>query len=224
MQTFVNYCYAFEGRVGEEDTPAMLLAAMHAANEGLVTAMEKDPSLEGMGCTLLATIVVDHCLYWLSVGDSPLYLYRDGQFLQMNEDHSMVPVLEQLVEEGRIQPSELASHPNRNMLRSAMTGDEIELVDCPSSGFPLIPGDILIIASDGIQTLSEEDISLKLDCHHTLAADAITRKLLTAVEHVKKPRQDNTSINVIRIPDPENDTSFKEEDMGKTRLIRRARN
>ena len=222
VQTFVDYCHDVSGSVAGEDTPGMLLSAMKAANEGLTIAMQKDPSLEGMGCTLLATVVVDHLLYWLSVGDSPLYLYRDGQFAQINEDHSMMPVLQQLVEEGKIRPDELSNHPDRNVLRAAITGDEIELVDCPAAGFPLNPGDILIVASDGLQTLNEEAISSRLERHHTLTADAITRKLLTAVKRAKKPRQDNASINIIRIPDPENDMPFQEEDIGKTRLIRRA--
>lgn len=133
-----------------------------------------------------------------------------------------MPVLQQLVEEGKIQAHELASHPDRNVLRAAMTGGEIELVDCPTAGFPLKPGDILIVASDGLQTLDEDCILSKLDRHSTLTADAITRKLLTAVKRAEKPRQDNASINVIRIPDPENDEPFCEEDMGKTRLLRRS--
>mgnify|MGYP000041205587 CR=1 FL=1 len=225
VQTFVDYCHHFESKadvLAGEDMPKMLLSAMAAANEGLADAMEKDPGLEGMGCTLLATVILDNSLYWLSVGDSPLYLYRDHQFVQINEDHSMMPVLQQLVEEGKIQAHELASHPDRNVLRAAMTGGEIELVDCPTAGFPLKPGDILIVASDGLQTLDEDCILSKLDRHSTLTADAITRKLLTAVKRAEKPRQDNASINVIRIPDPENDEPFCEEDMGKTRLLRRS--
>jgi len=224
VQTFVDYCHDYGGGESEaedEDLSEMLIAAMIAANEGLAIAIEKDPRLAGMGCTLLATVIVDQCLYWLSVGDSPLYLYRDSQIAQINEDHSMMPILEELLEEGRIQPEDLADHPDRNVLRSAMTGDEIELVDCPATGFPLKPGDIIIVASDGLQTLSEECILSKLERHKTLAADAITGKLLTAVSNAERPRQDNASINVIRIPDPENDVPFCEEDMGKTRLLRR---
>lgn len=221
VQNFVDSCYDFECQQGEETVPEMLHSAMLAANDGLAIEIEKDPALEGMGCTLLATVVVDDLLYWLSVGDSPLYLYRDGELAQINEDHSMMPVLQQLVEEGKIHPNELKDHPDRNILREAITGDEIELVDSPPAGFSLKPGDIIIVASDGIQTLSEEVILAKLKRHSALTADAITRKLLTAVKRARRPRQDNTSINVIRITDPDNDVSFCEEDMGKTRLIRR---
>lgn len=225
VQTFVDYCHHHESRqemLENTEIPGMLRAAMEAANGELARAIESDPALEGMGCTLLAVIVVDHTLYWLSVGDSPLYLYRANQLVQINEDHSMMPVLEQLVQDGKIKPHELATHPDRNVLRAAITGGEIELVDCPPAGFPLKPGDILIIASDGLQTLDEKCILAKLKRHSTLTADAITRKLLTAVRRAGKPRQDNASINVIRIPDPENDAPFCEEDMGKTRLLRRS--
>lgn len=206
VQTFVDYCYDFGSELGEDDTSEMLYSAMLASNKGLAVAIEQDPSLDGMGCTLLATLVVDRSLYWVSVGDSPLYLYRGSQLIQINDDHSMMPILQQLVDEGRIHLEQLKSHPDRNVLRAAITGDEVALVDCPRTGLPLLPGDIIIVASDGIQTLDEQCIMEELERHSSLTADGIVSKLLTAVIRAENPRQDNASINVIRVPDPENDT------------------
>ena len=200
VETFLDYCNDYHTKYGDQKTPEMLRSAMTAANEALATAIDKDQNLEGMGCTLLAAMVVDGVLYWISVGDSPLYLYREGKLSQINEDHSMMPLLRQLVDEGKIYTYELATHPHRNVLRSAMGGDEIELVDSPSAGVPLESGDIIIVASDGIQTLNENYILTSLDRYHDLTAEEITDKLLADIERAKRPRQDNASINVICIP------------------------
>ena len=200
VEHFVSFCHNLEHREDERNIPEILSAATLTANEGVAVAVEQDPSLEGMGCTLLATAVVDNILYWISVGDSPLYLYREGKLTQINEDHSMLPILERLVQEGKMSLQEFAVHPYRNTLRSAITGDELDLVDCPSAGLPLCPGDIIIVASDGIQTLSDKAIQNILEGCSACKADEIIERLLAAVQEAKKPRQDNASINVLRIP------------------------
>ena len=117
---------------------------------------------------------------------------------------------------------ELAEHPDRNVLRAALSGDEIDLVDCPEESMDLEPGDILLVASDGLQTLDEDGIQLRLERHGALAADAIALKLIKAVENEENPKQDNTSVNVIRIPAiNDNGEPIREEEMeSRTRLIR----
>lgn len=220
VNTFVDYCDRYRCK---ERVPAMLGSAMLAANEALATAMTDNPDLEGMGTTLLAAVVTEDSLHWVSVGDSPLYLYREGDISQINEDHSMMPLLLKQVEDGELNEQDLAEHPDRNVLRAAMTGEEIESVDCPVEATPLLPGDIVIVASDGIQTLDEASIKIRLDRHKSLTAEGITKKLLKAVVTEANPKQDNTSINVIRIPPQGEDKMQKEdeESKSKTRLIQR---
>lgn len=236
VDTFVQFCHDYmEKKESDEggdeqdsesrqvdDIPDMLRAAMNASNAALDAAIDNNIELDGMGSTLLAAVVTENSLHWLSVGDSPLFLYRDGEIAQVNEDHSMMPLLLDEVAAGTLSEAELAVHPDRNVLRAAMTGGSVDLVDCPSASFPLQPADILIVASDGIQTLDDESIKVRLDRHYSLPADGITQKLLKAVEREKRPRQDNASINTICIPDPAKQAMQCEELMSKTRLIRRA--
>jgi|TARA_B110000908_G_C10237219_1_gene444040 serine/threonine protein phosphatase PrpC len=220
VDTFVDYCdrYARKDRVS-----AMLRSAMLAANEALASAMDANPELEGMGTTLLAIVVAEQSLHRVSVGDSPLYLYREGALTQINEDHSMMPLLIEQVKNGELNEQDISSHPDRNVLRAAMTGEELELVDCPLEAIPLLPGDIVIVASDGIQTLDEAAIKMRLDRHKNLSAEGITKKLLKAVVTEANPKQDNTSINVIRIPLPDDEDCQEDDEelKSKTRLIRR---
>jgi len=220
VDTFVDFCdrYPRKDRVS-----TMLRSAMIAANEALAAAMDNNPDLEGMGATLLAAVVTEKSLHWVSVGDSPLYLYHDGEFSQINEDHSMMPLLLKQVADGELSEQDIATHPDRNILRAAMTGEELELVDCPLEATLLHPGDIVIVASDGLQTLDDGAIKIRLDRHKNLTAEGITKKLIKAVCTENNPKQDNTSINVIRIPLPAEDEHQEDDEelKSKTRLIRR---
>ena len=200
LREVVGYCAEFNFEDGIDEAPKVLDFAMKAANQAMAKAIDKDESLDGMGCTLLATLMTKDKLYWLSVGDSPLYLYRKGKMEQINEDHSMVPLIKQLIDEGKLKPEAVFTHPHRNALRSVMGGCEVDLIDCPRKALQLRPGDIVVVASDGIQSLSENSICSVIEKNYHLDAAAISEKLITAVEDVKRPRQDNTSVNVIRLP------------------------
>jgi len=80
---------------------------------------------------------------------------------------------------------------------SAMTGEEIAEVDCPNSGYQLLPGDRLIIASDGLDTLESETILKTSAWSHT--PKECVAGLLKAVDEAKRPRQDNTTIVVVDV-------------------------
>lgn len=198
VRSMVDYCHHL-GVTEKETMPEMLRSAADEATLDLSLAIQSDPLLDGMGTTLLAVVVAGNRLYWISVGDSPLYLYRKGAIKQINEDHSMMPVLVQEVELGCLDRRMLEFHPDRNALRSALTGRDIELIDCPAEGLELLSGDIIVVASDGIQTLSEEAIATCLTEYEDRTAEEISQELIDAVSAVNKPRQDNTSINVIKL-------------------------
>ncbi|MEM8785392.1 MAG: protein phosphatase 2C domain-containing protein [Pseudomonadota bacterium] len=174
-----------------------LRAGLEAAGTALRDFVADNPDAEGMGATLVAAVVDAHALQWLSVGDSGLYLLREGHLERLNADHSMAPVYETMRREGKISDEEFATAPNKHMLRSAVTGDPVELIDCPQAPVALRPGDRLLIASDGLDTLAQDDV-IRLLSRGTPgeAVDA----LIKAVAEVGKPRQDNTTVCVIDGP------------------------
>ncbi|MBK1831352.1 serine/threonine-protein phosphatase [Verrucomicrobiaceae bacterium R5-34] len=199
VRSVADYCQ-YVGMAEKQEVPEMLAAAVQEATLDLSLAIQADPELAGMGTTLLAVVVEGDQLYWISVGDSPLYLYRDGRIEQLNEDHSMMPLLLREVEQGYLDERLLKYHPDRNALRSALTGRDVELIDCPAVGLPLQSGDVVVIASDGLQTMTPDEIAQCLDEFQTCSAEEISQRLVEAVCELKQPRQDNTSVNVIKIP------------------------
>lgn len=197
VQTFVRHCLELDLAIlGNK----VLLEAMDSANQALADLVLESPGLEGMGATLVAVLLENGVMHYVSVGDSLLYLYRDNRLVRLNEDHSMLPVLNAEFQKGEWSAEELENHPERHLLRSAIIGSDIELVDCPKHGWEMKRGDILIVASDGIETLSEEDILACLEKNAGETAERMAESLLGEVLAIQKPRQDNTSINVIQIP------------------------
>jgi len=182
------------------DIPVALRQCLDASNSAILLESKRGPSSEGLGCTLVAVFVIDNRLYWISVGDSLLFVFRGGTLHRKNEDHSMAPIIEKSRLEGKITAEEAANHPHRNALRSALSGDRMELIDCPSNPIELVAGDIIILATDGLLTLSNEEIQAVIVKYKGEGAEFICSALLNAVKAKGKARQDNTLVQVV-IPD-----------------------
>ena len=182
-----------------KNLPLKLNVALDKANRTLAKNISTNPKLHGMGATLIAAHITSQFLSWVSVGDSILYLYRDKKLHRLNDDHSMTPVLQDSVRRGKITHEEARVHPHRNALRSALTGEEIPLLDLREEPYRLKKDDLILLATDGILTLSESEISQVLERCKDQSAKSIADNLLSAVTYQNKPRQDNTLVEVIKV-------------------------
>lgn len=152
----------------DENTPLIakvckriLTDAVNRANTAVFTMSKEEPALEGMGTTLVSLLVVNNTAYFVNVGDSRAYYYRDGELHQITKDHSYV---QYLVDMGMIQPDEAESHPHKNLItRSVGTNADITpdlfVLD-------LRQAQILLLCSDGLTNMvNENDITRVLsDC------------------------------------------------------------
>lgn len=158
----------------------------------------ENPEVRGMGATLLAGVILHNLLYWVSVGDSPLFLYRNGELTQLNEDHSMAPQIDFLVKSGLMDPEVGRTHPDRSVLTSVIIGQEIDAIDCPSEPFRLEAGDLVLFSSDGIQYLDDAKIKAVLASREDESSDEIAKAIGEAIIDLDDPEQDNASFAVIR--------------------------
>jgi serine/threonine protein phosphatase PrpC len=193
---------------------AAMGAALQQANNELARSINETPALASMGCTLVGMHVGADGLQWISVGDSPLFLYRDGKIIRLNADHSMAPLIAESLQKGEITQDEASKHPHRNSLRSAVMGGELSMVDTSSAPVPLYQGDVIVLASDGILTLSDNEIAAQLEVRPTVTAEKLASNLIAAVEVKKRPRQDNTTVQVIIVP-----SSFQAADTISNNLL-----
>lgn len=179
------------------DVRERLEAGLWACNEAIAGKVSNDRTLEGMGSTLVGAAFGPDGMEWVSVGDSPLYLWRDGELALVNEDHSLAPLLDELARAGKITENEAQTDTRRHMLRSAVTGEEIELVDLAAKPLPLVAGDCVILASDGIHTIDEAEIARIVAAYAVDGPQAVASALVRTVDNLRDPHQDNVTVVVV---------------------------
>lgn len=176
---------------------ALPMSAMQANTE-ISDHVARSTQAIQMGSTMLGALWLDHELFWISIGDSPLYVYRQDQLVQLNDDHSMAPILEAQASNGEISQEEADSHPDRNLLRSVIMGSAIPKVDCPETPFEILPEDVLVVASDGLQYLKNSEIEAILHSNKSLPSQAVADALISAVHALNHPDQDNVSVVIVK--------------------------
>lgn len=100
---------------------------------------------ESARSTIILAWLQRHRVYWLNVGDSRLYHFRNGHRLMRTRDHSAVQLLMDL---GEINEAQMATHPAQNRLYRSLGGDDPPKPD--QGQFAIQPGDLLALCSDGI--------------------------------------------------------------------------
>ena len=123
----------------------LLTSAMVTANVGVYDRAQREPQLSGMGTTVVTAITCEHTAYISHVGDSRLYLYRDGHLSQVTRDHSVV---QDLIESGQITEEEARSHPRKNYITRALGVVSEEYGEYDE--LDLMAGDRLMLCTDGL--------------------------------------------------------------------------
>lgn len=173
--------------LGTHSAPHRLEAGLKLANRRVAQALEQDPkATEGMATTLIGAFVQSGNLHWISVGDSLLYLFRNEKLERLNADHSAA---------GQKIP-DLAG----NTLVSFLAGGAIPMIDWRREPFELRKGDVILSASDGLLTLPEMETADFLRHGAGKPAVEIVKTLLASVSEKARPKQDNTTVAIIKVP------------------------
>lgn len=191
------------------DVASLLVTSMNVANDGLKSMVKKTPSLKGMGCTLVAVHIntATGLMTWLSVGDSSLMHFRNGSLVELNVKHNYA-MLEREKRSNHEEFDEQYYAKNAESLFSALTGENIARFEL-SATQSLEQSDIILIASDGIESLSLSEIEAQL---HNLekslssamslsdsndAVDACVETMLNKVDTLELEHQDNATLIIV---------------------------
>lgn len=168
---------AYAEKSQAETIPAALARAIYAANADIVTLAE-EADLEGnVGTTMVAAVIHDGHLDWVSVGDSHLYLCREGMLTQLSTDHVYATELDAAVREGRLSQAEAACHPERQSLTSYIGVSNLTEIDVGTN--ELYVGDRLLLCSDGLYgTLSTAEMVNELHGDPQRAAEMLIHQAL----------------------------------------------
>lgn len=123
-----------------------LLEVMQSANEKLTNTVREYTYLSGMGTTMDALIFTGVSATVAHIGDSRVYLLRDGVMNQITKDHTFVQTL---VDTGRITAEEALYHPRRNVLMRVL-GDASDEPQFDVYPLNVLPGDRFLLCSDGL--------------------------------------------------------------------------
>lgn len=175
-----------------------LQQALIFANQCVAAKLAEQPDLDGMGTTVVAVLLDSNTgqFAFVSVGDSPLYLWEEKKLRRINDNHAFATDLQKMVEAGEMAAADAQNHPARYAITSAVCGKDIAKMDVHSG--VLSHNGSLLLASDGLNVLSEETIIGILEKHSE--PEPAVAALLAAVEEVDHPQQDNTSVILVSMP------------------------
>jgi serine/threonine protein phosphatase PrpC len=193
------------------DAEFALHASLIAANSLLAETVFEHPELTGMGTTVSAILRSGDAIAIAHIGDSRIYLLRDGKLQQITADHTFV---QRLVDSGRITPEEAAVHPRRSVLMRVL-GDVDAAPEIDTTVHDVKPGDRWLICSDGLSSyVSDEKIEIVLAglAGARNAADRLIK------ESLDQGAPDNVTVVIVDIDDTGDSSSVPAAIVGSAAL------
>jgi PPM family protein phosphatase len=152
------------GKSNAANPPVILQSAIQAASEDIYVRAMTSPQQNGMGATCACVWIIGDKLFTATVGDSRLYLLRGDAIRQLSTDHTWI---QEALTKGVLKPDQISGHPNQHVirrylgsqvapevdLRLRLRDDEDDAQAEANQGFQLLPGDLVLLTSDGLTDL-----------------------------------------------------------------------
>ena len=146
--------------LGHQLTPGRINGALwkllDIVNENANRALGPE-GLYKSGSTVVAVLICDRKFQWISVGDSRIYLYRQGYASQLNQDHDQLQAWMPDILSGRRSMEETLNNPDSRKLTSFIGMGQLKHIDGSYGAIPLEPGDRLVLMSDGVYNMITEN-------------------------------------------------------------------
>ena len=182
-----------EQRDSEASAERQLEQLAKAANRRIWDTAQADTRHAGMGTTLTAALLDGQSVAVGHVGDSRLYLYRNGDLERMTRDHSLV---EEFVRQGKLTPEQAEKHPQRSVITRAL-GPESD-VEVDTFRIPARDGDIYLLCSDGLSGMvGDENLADIVGSGESL--DKVAKELIDAAND--NGGRDNLTAVLFRLED-----------------------
>lgn len=170
-----------------------ILTAVRLANRRVYTAADSQPDKSGMGTTVVAALLVGDLVTFASVGDSRLYVFREGILSQLTRDDTWIATV--LAQNADADPAALRHHPLRHMLTEAV--GTMQDVHAAVQEHRLAAGEMLLLCSDGLHTaVTDADIARILDAPGSTDPQRACAALLDAA--LRAGARDNVTALVLR--------------------------
>ena len=174
------------------DACQTLASAFQSAHDNIQRYAVEHPQFQGMGTTCTALSIIERQLCFAHVGDSRLYLVRDGNLTRLTRDHSYVG---RLVENGIVRSEDAESHPQRHILTAALGSGRDVTPHVPEQPVSLEESDMLILCTDGLWSLVGENDLAKVASSNS-PAEACSKLVQIALE---RGGPDNITVLILRV-------------------------
>lgn len=208
----VNQISQYVAQSDGRNPQVILENAIHSASGRIYQQAQAIPEQHGMGATCACAWIAGDRLFTATVGDSRIYLMRGGTIRQISIDHTWV---QEALERGLIQPEEASGHPNAHVIRRYLgspTPPEVDfrMVMDPAEGNPLddetsagqgvkiLPGDFLLLCSDGLTDLVKNEEILAAFQQYSM--ENAGHQLIDLAN--QRGGHDNITLIAIQVPDP----------------------
>lgn len=178
--------------------PGCLVHGVWKANAAVGDEIARHPEQAGRCCPFVAAYLYDRDLSWASAGDCALLLWHNGVLSRLNQNHSMGALLDEQAAAGKISAAEARSARNREAQLSGLTGGKIPILDNPDSPLQIETGDWLILATQGLEALSGDEIARSIGAHRNGRPEALARALLDAIDDKRHRHGNNVAIVALR--------------------------
>jgi serine/threonine protein phosphatase PrpC len=197
--TFVKTFFASSG-----NTEGRLKSSLEAANQAVGDKQAKDPGLKDMGATLVAGFVENGSMSFVSIGDSLILRYREGELHRVNADHSYMEIADREAL-GSGDPAlwrDVMTRKGRDSITIAVLGRALDdFGHSPQiESRKILPGDVMIFSSDGLETLTMVQIQNFVRTLLPKGVGAVADGLIKAVDGIGSNRnyQDNATLIVLQ--------------------------
>tara|TARA_B110000503_G_scaffold73165_1_gene113058 strand:- start:4358 stop:5134 length:777 start_codon:yes stop_codon:yes gene_type:complete len=155
ITTFAELSEVFTNpEIDPESADDLYLHSFHTIDQNIKSAVDERPELAGMGTTLTSLFLREDSVALLHIGDSRAYRLRGNSFDQLSVDHT---VIQELLDQGAISESDVATHPQRSILTQVLMGEGN--LDLPLPIFEVKVKDRYLLCSDGLSSvLTEKEI------------------------------------------------------------------
>lgn len=149
-----------------------------------------------MGSTLISVIVSEGYLYWASIGDSAIILFKDGELINLNKKHVYKAVLEDKYISGQISEEQLLNDPMKKRIYSYIGAEVLKDIEISEKPVKLRMGDKVILCSDGVYN-SLPEIEMESILGKTMDPFETAEEIVDAIRAKNYSKQDNATIIIL---------------------------
>jgi serine/threonine protein phosphatase PrpC len=153
---------------------------------------------ENSGTTLVAVVISGGYLYWASIGDSAIVLFRNCEFINLNKKHIFQSVLEEKFIMGEISSEELKNNSYKKRLTSYIGHKGFNDIEISRKALELRKGDKIILCSDGVYN-SVTEIEMERVLSKKITPECACNEIIEIIKRKNSPKQDNATIIVLEI-------------------------